>query len=141
MDYYLTSKEETRYAFFKFDVKRDRFIGFDKNAKPIDLTNFELLKIENLINKKVTDFNKETKKKFGSDDWAIKKTEKYFKQIIAVINSKGEKEIWVSCSCKVQKDYWKKHLVRGNDGGNCYFYLVINLTKSTIIEFGVNGLA
>jgi len=139
-EYYLTSKEKIRYALFNFDINRDKYIGFDKNDKPAGLSNLDLIKIERLIDKKIKRHNKETNKVYGND-WIIKSPEKYFKQFIAVINQKGEKEVWANCLCEVQTNSWKKYIPVVSDGGTCYFQLKINLTKGIVTSFGVNGLA
>jgi len=133
-DYYLTSKEASRYAFFKFDLKRDDYI-FNKNSKPATLSNIELLKIEKLIAKRVREYNKR-----GID--IIKKPEMYYKQFITIINGKGEKEVWVNCCCAVMHGgYWKTSIERTMDGGSCYFTIKINLTKNKAYKLNAHGLA
>jgi len=64
---------------------------------------------------------------------------KYKRQYIAVINSKGEKEVWVNCFCDTWKKNWRKELIFVLDGGNCYFNLKINLTKGEYYDLMVNG--
>ena len=140
LEYYLTSKEKTRTAIFKYDSKKYQYLHFNKNAKPTSLSASDLINIEKLIDQRVRAFNKDAKKK-NWDHSVIKFPEKYFKQIVPVLNPNGEKEVWVFCSCEVMSDYWKKGLGSVNDGGSCYFQLKINLTKGIVTEFGTNGLA
>ncbi len=66
---------------------------------------------------------------------------KYYKQFIAVINSKGEKEVWVNCFCKTDDFDWKIHVVFVLDGGSCFFNVKINLTNGLITVFSINGVA
>ena len=61
---------------------------------------------------------------------------------VDVLNTKGEKEVWVNCLWDV--DDIKKlqnHIIFVFDGGACYFKVKINLTTKKILSFGVNGLA
>jgi hypothetical protein len=123
------------YAILKFDTLPGYI--FDKSYKPAELTVFDINKIENLINEAVKKHNKEANKYFQ-----IKNPSRYYKQFIAVTNSKGEKEIWVNCFCEADHfTYWKKSIVSVLDGGTCFFQLKINLTKNTTYDFGVNGVA
>jgi hypothetical protein len=128
---YLSTKDTTRRAVLIFDKKRHKQL-FDNTVKPADLSNVELSKIENIIYERVKKYNK-------SNNYPIKTPEKYFKQFIAITNSKGEKEVWINCCCEVEPDIWKKDIESVNDGGICFFQLKINLTKDKITEFNVNG--
>ena len=128
--YYLTSKDSNRYAFFICDAKRD-YDHFKGECKPATLSKQELFKIEGLIKSRVAIYNKG----YGK----INNSLKYYKQLIAVTNNKGEKEVWVNCCCSVM-EYWKKRIQFTLDGGSCYFNLKINLDKNIAYDFGVNGL-
>jgi hypothetical protein len=111
--------------------------SFHKKVVPADLSNDEIMTIEKLIDERVSAYNQfESKQKSPS---IIDHPEKYYKQIIAVTNSNGEKETWVNCFCFVKKD-WKRHLLMVSDGGNCYFHLKINLTKKVVYGFYVNSI-
>jgi hypothetical protein len=136
--YYLTDKDSVRDVVFKYDKHRDESYGFDKNSKPTTLSNAELSKIHLLIKNRVALYNsnKDPKNKYEF----IRKPEKYYKQLIPAVNSKGEKEVWIACHCSVIKGYWDKHIGVVNDGGTCEFTLKINLTKGTILTFNVAGL-
>jgi hypothetical protein len=134
---YLKSKDKSREAIFKYDKNRDNGCGFDKNARPASLSQNELSKIRELINISVVKYNKTHKGKYQF----IKEPSKYYKQIIAVINSKGEKEVWISCYCQVFKDQWKTHIMLMNDGGSCKLVFKINLTKSIVVSFTTGGWA
>jgi hypothetical protein len=129
---YLQSDEAWPYAIFKYDAKQYGYL-FGKNAKASTLSVSEIVDIENLIKKRINEYNKNASQ-------FIAKPDKYYKQFIAVINSKGEKEVWVNCCCSVMAD-WRKQIQVTYDGGSCYFSLKINLTKGTVYDFMVNGLA
>ena len=126
---HLIQVDTSKYAILKPD-SIPRYI-FDKSCKPADLSNEDIKKIDVLINNVV-------EKKSGN--FHIKPS-KYYKQLIAIINSKGEKEVWVNCICSLQNHAnWRKSIVFVLDGGPCYFNLKINLTKNTLYDFGVNGV-
>ena len=150
------SIDTSRCAFIKFDQKQNYY--FDKNVKPATLSAEEIVKIESLISKRVLEYNriekdsalsitKRLRKKRRDPNFIwegdiIKNPSKYYKQLIAVVNSKGEKEVWVNCFCsKVGKSHWKKDIVLVMDGGSCYFNLKVNVTKNTVYDLMVNGVA
>jgi hypothetical protein len=135
MLYYLNTKEKSRIAVFRFDKNRDVGIRFDENSKPTSLTNAELKAIQRIINDRVAVYNKHY------IEYPIKQPEKYFKQVIPVVSSNGEKEVWISCHCTVMRDTWRNFIGIVDDGGTCEFSIKINLTKGRVIKFWVNGLA
>jgi len=135
--------DTSRYAILKF--KKDGYPNFDKNAEGTIVSADELEKIDALINRAVVNYNKKTT---GLEE-KIRNAASYYKQVIAVVNSKGEKEVWVNCFCdegskssmKKLIVSWKKDILLVSDGGSCYFNLKINLTKNTVYNFMVNGEA
>jgi hypothetical protein len=78
--------------------------------------------------------------KFEKGDFIINLSQ-YGRQYVAYYNKKGEKEVWINCFCAVINDEWKKAILIGSDGGNCFFNLTINLSTEKITEFSVNGNA
>jgi len=62
-------------------------------------------------------------------------------QLVPVLNSIGQKEVWVNCLCSGTDDNWKKGITVVDDGGNCFFNLKINLTLKISYDFFVNGYA
>jgi len=134
------SLDTSRYTILKYSKERDKYHGFDKDSKSTILTTAEIVKIEGLIKKKVIEYNGIKKK--GIYPLIINHPEKYYKQLIVVVNSKGEKEVWVNCFCTIENtSYWKTGIVEVLDGGSCYFQLKINLTTNIVYDFGVNGVA
>jgi hypothetical protein len=130
------SIDTSRYAILKYnDIPTYIF----KDCKPADLSNEEIMQIEVLVHNEVVKYNKSAKK--GIYPLLISHPEKYYKQLIAVSNSNGEKEVWVNCFCSLGSySYWKKSIVGVLDGGSCFFQLKINLTKNSVYDFGVNGV-
>lgn len=103
-----------------------------KDVKESTLSDTDILQIESLANKGISEYNKQTK-------WS--KIDKTYKvQMVSVINAKGEKEVWLNCFCD---DYpnWRKRILEVRDGGSCFFNLKINLSKGKCYDIRVNGEA
>ena len=134
--------DTSKYSILKFDAIRDS-LRFGKNVKAAGVSDTDIAEIETLIAKKAGEYNKAEAKEEGLDnhlpyDNLIHHAEKYYKQIIAVANLKGEKIAWVNCLCAGGKS--NKNIVLVADGGSCFFQIEINLTTNRIIGFWVNGL-
>ncbi|AMR31874.1 hypothetical protein A0256_10795 [Mucilaginibacter sp. PAMC 26640] len=126
--------DTSRYAVLPFTKSRDSFL-FDKDFKPASISGKEIKMIEKIIAVTVKEYNK-------SKGTTISKPGKYYKQLIAVTNAKGEKEVWVNCFCTdYEKRHWRKGIVMVLDGGPCFFNLKINLSTNTVMRLAVNGVA
>ena len=144
-------KEQTdnRQDELKYDTAKTAIISWDKEFNyPFDSINYhatiltqeDINQVDSLLISSVTDYNNSLTD--GHEDYKIDlKTRDYKKQLIAVTNSKGEKEIWVNCFCDDWDKSWKTEILEVHDGGPCYFNLKINLTTKKIYDFGVNGFA
>src|SRR5437879_13611723 len=84
--YCFSSIDTSKYAIIKFD-KQQPYI-FDKSDEPATLSDDDITQMEKLINKTVNEYNKSKKK--GIYPLLISHPEKYYKQFVAVINTKGE---------------------------------------------------
>jgi len=63
------------------------------------------------------------------------------KQCIAVIDSNGDKVVWVNLSCKGHgepTDY-QYYIISVKDGGDCYLNLKINITRFKYYDLLING--
>jgi hypothetical protein len=152
-----TNNQEQNQNVYTVDTSVVAILPFDttqywvfKDSKPTDLTNDDLLKIEKILNKCIYDYNPDQERQFKeiNDKHPEYKLDKknftidltrYKRQYVAVINSKGEKEVWVNCFCNTWNKNWKTNLIMVHDGGNCYFNLKINLTTGQYYELMVNG--
>jgi hypothetical protein len=63
----------------------------------------------------------------------------YKKQLVAVTNKDGDKEVWVNCFCDTLNKNWRKEILLVQDGGRCYFNFKINLTQNKCYHLIVNG--
>ena len=114
---------------------------FDSSFKAVNLTQDELRSIDSVLLISIADYNFS----LGKDDkeWRIDLMKRsYRKQIIAVMNKYGQKEVWVNCFCDAWgSDDWKTKILTVDDGGNCYFNLRINLATKKYSDLMVNGVA
>lgn len=154
-----TKNKEQQQNVFNFDSSVFAILPFDtnqywvfKDSKPSDLTNDDLQNIETILNKCINDYNPDQERQFKeiNDKHPEYKLNKknftldltfYKRQYVAILNSKGEKEVWVNCFCGAGNQNWRKNLIFVKDGGNCYFNLKINLTTGHYYELMVNGNA
>lgn len=72
-----------------------------------------------------------------------RKLEQYNRQFVPAEMEGGDKLIWINCfiyaDAEVQKR-WKTDIIYVADGGNAFFNLKINLTRSTYYDLMVNGM-
>lgn len=130
--------DTSRTAVIKFNQESSWI--FDSSYKAATLTNKELLAVDSFLLVCVTDYNKSLNKdnKRRSIDL---KGRHYRKQLIVVVNEKGQKEVWVNCFCNTHDDHWKTQILSTMDGGTCYFNFKINLTLKMYYSLVVNGVA
>jgi len=123
---------------------------FDKTNKKVSLSEIDIETIQMLLKKSVDDYNsnvsKDTSHKENRSRFLDLPT--YKRQLIAVTNTKGEKEVFVNCisSADLPSIYrsginWRKEYFKVNEGGPCYFRVFLNLTTKQYYSFRVNGPA
>ena len=124
-----------------------------KNVKPTELTQSELIEIEEILKTVILENNKEQKieliehnKKYPeyqqTETGYELELDGYKRQYVPVINEKGEKEVWINFFCDgFGADNWKTEIVQVEDGGNCYYNIKINLETKEHYELGINGNA
>lgn len=134
-----TGVTDTTTTTLKFNPAAIPYI-FDRNASPATLTPQDLEKIDSLLLVCVANYNKTVRQdlEFMKIDLVGRL---YKKQLIAVVNSRGEKEVWVNCFCDDFSSHWKTELLIVHDGGSCYFDFTINLKSLRYYDLSVNGSA
>ena len=114
---------------------------FSEAYEPAVLNQSDIYAIETLLITGVADYNKSLKSGRVYREIDLNKRN-YRKQLMAVVNAKGEKEVWVNCFCDTWgSDKWKREIVMVTDGGNCYFNFKLNLTTKKVYDLQVNGEA
>jgi hypothetical protein len=65
----------------------------------------------------------------------------YRRQYVPFVDKAGKRMVWVNCFCEGSDDfsYWKKNIVFVDDGGSCFFNVIINLTDKTYSNLQVNS--
>lgn len=116
------------YSLFTYHPSSYR--RFKNEVTAYDLTNEDLAKIEGILRLciKEAGLNVDLKE--------------YFKQCIAVRNENNEREVWVNLLCAPRNvEEVRYSVIYTNDGGDCYFNLMINLDKEQYYDLRVNGHA
>ena len=119
------------FAFFTYNPSYYNY--FSKNVKSYDLKKIDLKTIDAILNKCIEE----------NPTRLTKQLTKYNKQCISVKNSKNEIEVYVFCSCNknFDKEEFKYQISMVNDGGDCYFSVLLNLTKKSYNKLNINGRA
>jgi hypothetical protein len=146
--------DTSRYSIIAWD-SFDNWAGFHDATRTI-LANNEIQIIEQLLNECIDKYNPSQQAFFDSlskanpgADYLIQTfiidLKMYKRQYVPVINSKGQKEVWVNCFRMDDMDIddfsdWRNMIVYVSDGGNSFFNLKINLATKTYYDFRVNGL-
>ena len=143
---FLIQKEDTtNFTIIKFD--KSNHAVFNKSYKQTKLSKTEIKDLQKVLDSIVNLHNQFLKmdSSINYNDLAIDLNQ-YKRQFIPAINIKGEKEVLVNCIClqdipslTKSKINWRKDSFKVNDGGKCYFHLVINLRTKEYKYFTVNG--
>ena len=125
------------YVVLKYDSSVDMAtnIKFDK-AEATTLSIAEVNDMEQLIDSSYQDYNKNNPRRqlFGP-------LSAYKRQYVAIVNGKGQKEVWINFFCSSLDFDWKHHVLIVDDGGVCFFQLRINLAIRKAGELIPNGVA
>lgn len=111
---------------------------------PAYLTKKEVEDIDEILPKAVEKMNNEIKKMFHDtpSEWPdlIVNLKDYKRQYFPFINKKTkQKEVFISCFCRVFDDKWKTEGFNVFGGGKCYFYGTINLSTGEFRDFMTNA--
>jgi hypothetical protein len=121
-----------------------------KESKQAVLTVKDIKMIDSLLSKCIDDYNPEQERQFQEingkhPEYKLDKKHfiidlsRYKRQYIAVTNKQGEKVVFINCFCgDLDKDS-RNRLFIVNDGGNCFFNVMINLTTNKYYDLTVNG--
>lgn len=143
------STDTLDFATLPSDSSTHLITGFPRNLEAATLTGADQRLIDSLMDAVAVDYNKQllSQKARPADTTALAPSpidlKTYKKQYIAVLNAKGEKEVWANCFCKaIEKRIefvdWKKTPVKVIDGGNCFFNVKLNLAQRKAYDLKVN---
>jgi hypothetical protein len=108
---------------------------FEK-AMPADLSVAEVAIADGIVEAAITEWNNSLE---PGAHFRVRPFKEYKRQLVAVINANGEKEVWVNCFCDRDWGRYRENLLVVDDGGTCYFNVKINLTTKTSYDLMVNG--
>lgn len=131
---------------------------------PATLMNSELSELDSLLTISCLNYNLDTRKSHEelmeffredaefmgetfvenefSEDLLIRDLNNYRRQYVPYYNKAGEKTVHVFCNCvEFELQNWQTQIGGVNDGGNCHFDAIINLTLKTCEQLMVNGNA
>lgn len=131
------SEDKQEYYILNFDDYKLRPYHdnvFPDSYESHDLTKKEIAQSQQLLKVAVESYNKKSNPPLDLNQ--------YGQQYIGALSPEGEIIVYINCFCNPKKfDYREKYLVVGSDGGDCYFHLLINLSKNEIIEGMTQGPA
>jgi len=109
-----------------------------ENFSPAELSNDDLPKIDNILNKFIREYNDEqllkyneyiTKFNIDKYHFILRDVEYYNRQYMCALNNKGIKEVFVLCFPKNTKNTnWRENFVLEKTIN--YFFLFINITNN-----------
>jgi len=126
------------FAILKFNPEW-HWIFENSKPSPADLKLNELSKIESILEKAIIEHNSELE---NDSRWRLE-LEGYNRQYVAILNEKGEKEVWINFFCDTgwTEDQLKSYPYEVDDGGNCFFNIKINLTTGSYGDLRINSIA
>ena len=126
------------------ELHESTFRGYELTS----LSDSELSNVNIIISSCIELYNSEIETSFkerGEEQFAhlykIMNLDEYIIQYVPYLNSNGEKCVWVNCFCSAGNFDWKNKLYGVEDGGNCYFDLIVNIASQQCQEIMVNGYA
>jgi hypothetical protein len=137
-------------ALFPYDTASYWLFEEYSRCHNAELSLSELDKVEELVQLCVTEYVNQRGDQLGQpeettqrDPYRIARSG-YVLQCIAVIDARGEKQVWVNALCNHDwptKNNWRERIQMVEDGGGCYYQLKVNLSKGTYYDLNVNGVA
>jgi hypothetical protein len=133
----IAKPDTSSFTIITFDQNHDW--PFEHTFQSAGLITNEIQQIDSLLKGGIINYNRRIAPTLRESYNIDFEKYKYNMQYMAVLNKKGEKEVWVNAFCDAGKKQWKTEIVLVQDGGNCFFNLKINLTKGYCFEISVNG--
>lgn len=66
---------------------------------------------------------------------------RYRRQYLAIRDGKGRRLLWINFHCTTLTADWKHDVVVVDDGGGCFFRILVDRSKRKVISRSVNGVA
>jgi hypothetical protein len=126
------SVDTSLYCVFQYSNSMYRMF---KNVKPAPLSAPEIDSLEPIILHATRKYNSSLK----NPAERLHSLNQYKRQYMAVTTRNGQKEVWTNFLCDVNNVQWRKNIVFTEDGGSCFFSLVVNLSSHHYYHLFVNG--
>ncbi|MDO6433135.1 hypothetical protein Q4E93_21175 [Flavitalea sp. BT771] len=125
------------YAILDYDSSVDMAMitGFYK-ARTTTLSIDEINDMEQIVDSSYQEYNRKNPRR-----QLLGPLSTYKRQYVAIVNEKGQKEVWINFFCSSFGAGWKHHVLIVDDGGVCFFQLTINLYSRRAGELIPNGVA
>ena len=124
------------YVILSYNKRIDFAMGLRlDHPKATSLSPAEVDSMEILVDSAYRSFNSNNPR-----SQLMKPLSTYRRHYVAIINGKGQKEVWVDCFCGSYEG-WRQDVEIVDDGGACFFELWINLTEKKIERLIPGGSA
>ena len=154
------SIDTAKIAILPYDSTNNTHRWAFRNCSQAALTNSDIKLSDSILTIRIKNYNIEEEKRYeeacrafqnhniDKNGFIIDDLTRYRRQYLCVTNEKGEKEVLINFICErdfsgtwfqENPDEWKRDLILADDGGNCFFRIIINLTTKTSYDFHVNG--
>ena len=135
--------DTNKVAVVSFNTSRHKV---ERDYPVVKLTTKEIRQVDSLVSIRIAQNSQKVldsiygKDEMGVGRHSIRETP-YFKQFSALLNDKEEKVVYVFCFCKYYEnsDRWKETMYKVADGGNCFFYVMVNLSTLSYYDLIING--
>lgn len=107
----------------------------DKTEGTTELSQLELKIVNEYLIEAVKEYYEKQEQKYKLD------LKNYFRQYFVSTNSNGDKIVKVFCFCQHNGDIWRAERLEVHDGGDCYFNVMINITKAHHDQLKPHGMA
>lgn len=133
--------------------KEKEFIASTDNVTRFTPTGENIEKAEAILKKQIKQVNNPRINQFGKHQYIDKNLNKYFRQYIGFVNNQGDSVVHINfCWDKFTlldrlKAYddmrlnYESDFVLVMDGGSHYWNINVNITKGTLYNLAVNGVA
>lgn len=128
--------DDREYRGYVFGKENAYHIGGDSTVD-IDLTCEDIKLAEQILKTQIAAAG-------GMSNWHIRfELPEYYRQYFGYRNAKGEVVVYINCLLNSQNPLSgiRDHLRRVEDGGSAYWQVTVNLSRRTIENLSVNGVA
>ena len=137
--------DSSRYVILNYDSSSHWAI---KSGKATELNSQELAVIEQVLEELIEEVNSmqslpydsliNTKPEYYIESGKELTLDDKYRQYVPVLNKVGEKEVWVNLFCEADEG-WKSGSVHVDDGGSCFFNVIINVDQKSHRNLMING--